>query len=50
MGRKLCVATWEIDDRLMREAMLRSGARNKKATVEAALRLLVDSHAQVAIR
>ena len=31
----------EIDDRLMLEAMRCSGARTKKAAVEAALRLLV---------
>jgi Arc/MetJ family transcription regulator len=40
----------DIDDRLMRQAMRRSGARTKKATVEAGLRLLADTHAQGAIR
>jgi Arc/MetJ family transcription regulator len=40
----------EIDDRLMREAMRRSGARTKKAAVEAGLRLLAETHAQVSIR
>jgi Arc/MetJ family transcription regulator len=40
----------DIDDRLMRQAMRRSGTRTKKATVEAALRLLVETHAQTAIR
>ncbi len=40
----------DIDDRLMRQAMRHSGARTKKATVEAALRLLVETHAQTAIR
>jgi Arc/MetJ family transcription regulator len=40
----------DIDDRLMRQAMQRSGTRTKKATVEAALRLLVETHAQTAIR
>ena len=40
----------EIDDRLMREAMRRSGARTKKAAVEAGLRLLTQTHAQVSIR
>jgi Arc/MetJ family transcription regulator len=40
----------EIDDRLMREAMRHSGAQTKKATVEAALRLLIETHAQSAIR
>lgn len=39
----------DIDDRLMRQAMRRSGARTKKATVEAGLRLLVETHAQTAI-
>jgi len=40
----------DIDDRLMREAMQRSGASTKKAAVEAGLRLLVKTHAQTAIR
>jgi Arc/MetJ family transcription regulator len=40
----------EIDDRLMRQAMQYSGARTKKATVEAGLRLLVETHGQAAIR
>lgn len=40
----------EIDDRLMREAMRRSGAGTKKSTVEKGLRLLVDMHAQTSIR
>jgi Arc/MetJ family transcription regulator len=40
----------DIDDRLMRRAMRESGARTKKATVEAGLRLLVDTHAQSVIR
>lgn len=40
----------DIDDRLMRLAMRQSGTRTKKATVEAALRLLVETHAQTAIR
>jgi Arc/MetJ family transcription regulator len=40
----------DIDDRLMRQAMRHSGTRTKKATVEAALRLLVETHAQTAIR
>jgi Arc/MetJ family transcription regulator len=40
----------EIDDRLMRQAMRCSGARTKKATVEAGLRLLAQIHAQGAIR
>lgn len=40
----------EIDDALMREAMRRSGAATKKATVEEALRLMVRTHAQSSIR
>jgi len=40
----------EIDDELMRRAMRCSGTRTKKAAVEAALRLLVDTHAQSRIR
>jgi len=40
----------DIDDRLMTEAMRRSGESTKKATVEAALRLLVQTHSQGAIR
>lgn len=40
----------EIDDRVMRRAMRQSGARTKKAAVEAGLRLLADTHAQTAIR
>jgi Arc/MetJ family transcription regulator len=40
----------EIDDQLLSEAMRSSGARTKKAAVEAGLRLLVKTHAQTAIR
>jgi Arc/MetJ family transcription regulator len=40
----------EIDDRLMRQAMKSSGARTKKAAVEAGLRLLAQVHAQGAFR
>jgi len=40
----------DIDDRLMRQAMQRSGAPTKKAAVEAGLRLLVETHAQTGIR
>jgi Arc/MetJ family transcription regulator len=40
----------EIDDRLMRQAMRCSGARTKRAAVEAGLRLLAETHAQGAIR
>jgi Arc/MetJ family transcription regulator len=40
----------DIDDRLMRQAMRRSGAPTKKAAVEAGLRLLADTHAQGSIR
>jgi Arc/MetJ family transcription regulator len=40
----------DIDDRLMRQAMRCSGARTKKAAVEAGLRLLADTNAQSSIR
>ncbi len=40
----------EIDDKLMRDAMRCSGERTKRAAVEKALRLLVQTHAQGAIR
>lgn len=40
----------EIDDRLMREAMRRTGNRTKRATVEAGLRALLDIHKQTGIR
>jgi Arc/MetJ family transcription regulator len=40
----------DIDDRLMREAMRRSGARTKRAAVEAGLRLLAETHGQGSIR
>jgi Bacterial antitoxin of type II TA system, VapB len=38
--------TIDIDDNLMREAMRLSGLPTKKATVEAALRLLIQTHSQ----
>ncbi|MGH9410652.1 MAG: type II toxin-antitoxin system VapB family antitoxin [Vicinamibacterales bacterium] len=40
----------EIDDRLMRQALRSSGARTKRAVVEEALRLLVQTRGQSAIR
>jgi len=40
----------EIDDSLMREAMKRTGASTKKAAVEQALRLLVQTHRQASFR
>ena len=40
----------EIDDRLMRQAMRSSGVPTKRGTVEAGLRLLVETHSQAAIR
>ncbi len=40
----------DIDDRLMREAMRTSGARTKRAVVEEALRLLVQTKGQGSIR
>ena len=40
----------DIDDRLMRQAMRTSGARTKRAVVEEALRLLVQTRGQSSIR
>lgn len=40
----------DIDDRLMRTAMRCSGAKTKKAAVEAGLRLLADTFEQGSIR
>ncbi len=40
----------DIDDRLMQQAMRRSGAPTKRAAVEAGLRLLAETHAQGSIR
>jgi Arc/MetJ family transcription regulator len=40
----------EIDDHLMRQAMRRSGARTKRAAVEAALRLLIQTRGQASLR
>ena len=40
----------EIDDQLVTKAMRSTGARTKKAVVEAGLRLLVKTHSQTAIR
>ena len=40
----------DIDDRLMRQAMRCSGARTKRAVVEQALRLLVQTKGQSSIR
>jgi Arc/MetJ family transcription regulator len=40
----------EIDDQLVQQAMRSTGARTKKAVVEAGLRLLVETHAQIGIR
>ena len=40
----------DIDDNLMRQAIRHSGVRTKKATVEAALRLLIDTRSQVGMR
>ncbi|HXZ12127.1 MAG TPA: type II toxin-antitoxin system VapB family antitoxin [Candidatus Sulfotelmatobacter sp.] len=40
----------DIDDRLMRHAMKSSRTRTKRATVEAGLRLLIQTRAQTAIR
>jgi Arc/MetJ family transcription regulator len=40
----------EIDDKLMKEAMRRSGSRTKRAAVEEGLRLLVAIKKQAGIR
>jgi Arc/MetJ family transcription regulator len=40
----------DIDDALMRQAMRCSGARTKRAAVESALRLLIQTRGQRAIR
>lgn len=40
----------EIDDHLMRQAMRSSRSRTKRATVEAGLRLLIETRAQVSVR
>jgi Arc/MetJ family transcription regulator len=40
----------DIDDRLMRQAMRSSGARTKRAAVEAGLRLLIQTKGQRSIR
>jgi Arc/MetJ family transcription regulator len=42
--------TIDVDDHLLAEAMRKSGAKTKKAAVEAGLRLLVQTHAQSGIR
>jgi Arc/MetJ family transcription regulator len=42
--------TIDIDDALMRKAMRLSGLTTKKAVVEAALRLLIQTHSQRRIR
>jgi len=40
----------DIDDRLMERAMKSTGARTKRAAVEAGLRLLIQTRAQTSIR
>jgi Arc/MetJ family transcription regulator len=40
----------DFDDRLITEAMKFSGARTKRAAVEAGLRLLAETHTQRSIR
>jgi Arc/MetJ family transcription regulator len=40
----------DIDDKLMEQAMRSSGAPTKKAVVEEALRMLVQTRAQTSIR
>jgi len=40
----------DIDDRLMRQAMRSSNARTKRAVVEEALRLLIQTRGQSSLR
>ena len=40
----------DIDDRLMEKAMKSTGSRTKRATVEAGLKLLIQTRAQTSIR
>jgi Arc/MetJ family transcription regulator len=40
----------EIDDQLVHQAMRSTGARTKRAVVDAGLRLLVKTHSQAAFR
>jgi Arc/MetJ family transcription regulator len=40
----------DIDDELMREALRSSGARTKRAVVEEALRLLIQTRGQAGVR
>ncbi len=40
----------ELDDKLIDQAMRATGASTKKAAVEAGLKLLVNTHAQGAMR
>ena len=40
----------DIDDELMRAALQTSGERTKRAVVERALRLLVQTHRQASLR
>jgi Arc/MetJ family transcription regulator len=40
----------DIDDQLMRQAMRSSGARTKRAVVEEALRLLIETRGQTVLR
>lgn len=40
----------DIDDRLMQQALRSSGARTKRAVVEEALRLLIQTRGQRSIR
>ena len=40
----------DIDDQLMRQAMRSSGAKTKRAAVEEALRLLIQTRGQASLR
>jgi Arc/MetJ family transcription regulator len=48
--QKAMRTTIDIDDALIRKAMRLSGLTTKKAVVEAALRLLIQTHSQACIR
>jgi Arc/MetJ family transcription regulator len=49
-GSESVRTTIDIDDHLLRKAMRLCGHQTKKATVDAALQLLVQTHAQEGIR
>jgi Arc/MetJ family transcription regulator len=48
--RSRCARTIDIDDRLMRQALRASGRTTKRGVVDEALKLLVQTRSQAAIR